>query len=424
MYAAAGGASLASRQARQRQRQQKKTQQLQAKLHPTKQSLTGAGTGSGAGTGTGTGVVVTEDHGTATPTRQSRQFHQLPTNYLRTPQAQIRKLSSGFTTQSKLLLPIDEGDTQSVLNMRMHSHAHLDHTASLIASSQDYHHPLPHHHHHQHSHFHSHHHKQPQQHQTQPQLISRYTTPIGGVQQLQQAARNAPKTTLEHRGNNFSIHQQHLQHYFGANTAVPYPPHLHHHPSQHHYHRLHYHLEGATPMTKSATATIPLVRVHQQERSEEKPALAEVEKQEHLVHDQTAAEELDDLPAGEDVKQDFDIDLMDEKVVGSNGTIAHLGRKCSVYRMKRVKNMSLPKEDHETVSESLINDGVDLVKRTAQQLPAYCGVSQQHQQYERLVSSGEDDPVVLRRSGQSHQVQICAYCEEGICTCEHLEVNE
>jgi len=36
MYAAAGGASLASRQARQRQRQQKKTQQLQAKLHPPK----------------------------------------------------------------------------------------------------------------------------------------------------------------------------------------------------------------------------------------------------------------------------------------------------------------------------------------------------------------------------------------------------
>ncbi|EDW46053.1 GM10552 [Drosophila sechellia] len=110
MYAAAGGASLASRQARQRQRQQKKTQQLQAKLHPPK------------------AAGLASDHaaeGASTPTRsQSRQFHQLPQNYLRAPQPHGRKLSATYTTQSKLLLPIEEGDTQSVSQLRMHSHAH------------------------------------------------------------------------------------------------------------------------------------------------------------------------------------------------------------------------------------------------------------------------------------------------------------
>lgn len=94
MYAAAGGASLASRQARQRQRQQntKNRELQQKKLAQIK---------AGANDITAPSKAPT----------QSKQFHQLPTNYLRTPNAQARKLSAGYTTQSKLLLPIDESNS-------------------------------------------------------------------------------------------------------------------------------------------------------------------------------------------------------------------------------------------------------------------------------------------------------------------------
>lgn len=107
MYAAAGGASIASRQARQKQRQQNKTNReaQQKKLAQLR-------------AGIGTAVPV------KTPTL-SKQFHQLPQNYLRTPNAQARKLSAGYTTQSKLLLPIDEGNnSQQQLQQHQHYHPH------------------------------------------------------------------------------------------------------------------------------------------------------------------------------------------------------------------------------------------------------------------------------------------------------------
>lgn len=95
MYAAAGGASIASRQARQRQRQQtKKNNALiqQGKLDKLNLAK----------------VAIPP----ANLPLQSRAFHQLPTNYLRTPNAQARTLSVGYTgtTQSKLLLPISESN--------------------------------------------------------------------------------------------------------------------------------------------------------------------------------------------------------------------------------------------------------------------------------------------------------------------------
>lgn len=106
MYAAAGGASIASRQARQKQRQQNKTNR-EAQQKKLAQLRAGVGT-----------VPVVK-----TPT-QSKQFHQLPQNYLRTPNAQARKLSAGYTTQSKLLLPIDEGHNSQQQQYQQHQPGH------------------------------------------------------------------------------------------------------------------------------------------------------------------------------------------------------------------------------------------------------------------------------------------------------------
>lgn len=94
MYAAAGGASLASRQARKRQQQQNtKDRELKQKQ-----------------------LAKLRTAGASTPTKaptQSKQFHQLPQNYLRTPNAQARKLSASFATQSRQnLCPISEGSQQ------------------------------------------------------------------------------------------------------------------------------------------------------------------------------------------------------------------------------------------------------------------------------------------------------------------------
>lgn len=92
MYAAAGGASC--RQARKRQAQQASKDKaaiqkaLKDKLAASKVNLA------------------------ATPTK-SKQFHQLPATYLRTPTSSGRKLSAGYTGHSsRLLLPINEQSAQ------------------------------------------------------------------------------------------------------------------------------------------------------------------------------------------------------------------------------------------------------------------------------------------------------------------------
>lgn len=117
MYAAAGGASLASRQARKKQAIQntknKATNQL---ILREKLALAKAVT---------------------TPTK-SKPFHQLPASYLRAPHQHHRKLSAGYTTvpgydqHHKSLVPISEQSSSS------HG-AHPPHTP---------------HHHHQHHHHH------------------------------------------------------------------------------------------------------------------------------------------------------------------------------------------------------------------------------------------------------------------------------
>ncbi|KAG5674832.1 hypothetical protein PVAND_004777 [Polypedilum vanderplanki] len=94
MYAAAGGASC--RNARRRQAQQA-LKDKQAAQRAAKEKL-----------------AQSKANLVATPTK-SKQFHQLPANYLRTPYGNMRKMSAGYTTSqggSKLLLPINEQSAQ------------------------------------------------------------------------------------------------------------------------------------------------------------------------------------------------------------------------------------------------------------------------------------------------------------------------
>lgn len=134
MYAAAGGASLASR--RKNAKQQVKNKQLQ------KQGLEAK---LAAAQRAASGIV------TPTKNQASRQFHNLPSNYLRTPQAQARKLSASYATQSKLLLPIDE------LNKNGDHHHHHHSLKSPCDTPKHLHHH--HHQHHHHRHGHSPHHQ-------------------------------------------------------------------------------------------------------------------------------------------------------------------------------------------------------------------------------------------------------------------------
>lgn len=342
MYAAAGGASLASRQARQRQRQLKKTQATQAKLHPPKAA----------------GIVVA-DHGASTPTRQSRQFHQLPNTYLRTPQSQARKLSASYTAQSKLLLPIDEGDTQSVLHMHMHSHAHG--------------------HSHQAAHSHSHY---------GHQRLSNYT-----IEPPHQRA--SPKLVHRHSGSSgTSFHHTHLPK--SATATLPLvsqveatpptsPPGVA--------------VSTSTPPTTGPEATIALPYhdsiIVTPATPMASPGHVAKPRADELSE---AAAEKQPLTAGVDSCDD------DEQMQPPTGP---LERKCSVYRMRRSDAFELDS-----------SGAVSGVKRQFKELQ----FNQQHQQYEPLLT---DDPHMVFKgfsSSSGRKIQICAYCEEGICICEHIEV--
>lgn len=87
MYAAAGGASLAHRQARKRQAAQDTKDKAKLKSLKEKQAL----------------EAKAEPAAT-----KSRQFHQLPAEYLKAPHLHDRKFSVGYTGHSKQLLPISE----------------------------------------------------------------------------------------------------------------------------------------------------------------------------------------------------------------------------------------------------------------------------------------------------------------------------
>ena len=91
MYAAAGGASLAHRQARKRQAAQDTKDKAKLRSMKEKEAL--------------------EIKVDPLPQSKSRQFHQLPAEYLKAPHiGHDRKFSVGYTGNSKQLLPISEQD--------------------------------------------------------------------------------------------------------------------------------------------------------------------------------------------------------------------------------------------------------------------------------------------------------------------------
>lgn len=131
MYAAAGGASLASRQKRK----------TQAALNVKNKALLQQGLKDK--------LAASRASSLATPTKaQSRHFHNLPSTYLRAPQAHVRKLSAGYTTQSRILLPINESNNQ-YFAQHHHHHKH-DHTHEHTHEHIHHHceHDDHHHHHH------------------------------------------------------------------------------------------------------------------------------------------------------------------------------------------------------------------------------------------------------------------------------------
>lgn len=121
MYAAAGGASLASRQKRKNQAAQnvKNKALLQQGLRDHIEHKLAASRASNLA-----------------PKAQSRQFHNLPSSYLRAPQAHVRKLSAGYTTQNKILVPINESNNQYFAHFHNHHHHAHDHHPSLAHEHQ------------------------------------------------------------------------------------------------------------------------------------------------------------------------------------------------------------------------------------------------------------------------------------------------
>ncbi|XP_036213844.2 uncharacterized protein [Bactrocera oleae] len=355
MYAAAGGASLASRQARQRQRQQKKTQQLQAKLHPPKLS-----------------TLSTSEHGASTPTRtQSRQFHQLPTNYLRTPQTQSRKLSASYTTQSKLLLPIEEGDNQSVLQMRVqYVHTQMHHSHSHA-------HPIQ-------AHPHPHYQFAQQQHHSHgnifPKLVHRHsgsgacsfyqtklpksaTATLPLVSQMEATPPTTPSAAAEGtittsaKVGTLSV----------DNTCIN----ISHHDA--------IIVTPATPMASPGHVGKP---EHQQPKTLTK-SVSKIESNNILGVIINDDEHMKEPPT------------------------APLERKCSVYRMRR-------NDPYEYQDTNLIGGVGSSVRRQLKDLQF-----NQQQQYEPLISN--ESHLCYKGLTNTRKWQVCAYCEEGICVCEHIE---
>lgn len=133
MYAAAGGASLASRQKRKNQAAQNVKnkallqQGLKDKLAATRAS----------------------NLAPSKAQNSSKHFHNLPPSYLRAPQAHVRKLSAGYTTQNKILVPINESNNQYFAHFHPHHHGTLTtpHDHPFLAHEHHDHHHHPNHHH-------------------------------------------------------------------------------------------------------------------------------------------------------------------------------------------------------------------------------------------------------------------------------------
>lgn len=122
MYAAAAGHSVSARQKRKvQQAQNVKNKVLHQQI--LKEKLAASRTSS------------------LTQKAQSRPFHNLPSNYLRAPQAHVRKLS-GYTTENKILVPINESNNQYFAHFHNHHHLHAHEHENPSLAHENHHRPV------------------------------------------------------------------------------------------------------------------------------------------------------------------------------------------------------------------------------------------------------------------------------------------
>ncbi|XP_062546787.1 uncharacterized protein LOC134212719 [Armigeres subalbatus] len=349
MYAAAGGASLASRQARKKQAAQN------TKNKATNQQILREKLAAKAVT---------------TPTK-SKQFHQLPASYLRAPHQHHRKLSAGYTTvpgfdqHQKSLVPISEQSSSS------HG-AHPPHT--------------PHHHHHHHHH-----------HPGHPGPCYAVHGPSGGS-----AGASATAAT--------------------AHPSFPKPTGF----------REYDKLVRRQQLTKSATATLPLVSQAQDLTPPQTPTatlcFADQQHQQSTLHlaspnPNTFSQPLhlqiptnDPIiitPATPQATPPDKLNLQfttttapDAPAVDDEGrpltpTPGALERKCSVYRSRSKHE---PFEEHLPYNQSTISSHQEAVYYAQHQLP-----------------NGDQQQAYVCKWDTEYYCCDAEHRQLGVCTCDHIE---
>lgn len=338
MYAVAGGQAVRRRQAQQVIKDRENEKKAKAKLDAQAK------------------VPLT-------PT--SKHFHQLPTSYLRAPHAHGRKLSAGYTTQSRSLLPISE---QS-------AHYH--------SPSQQF----LHHHHPQHP---SHHLQQQQHHNAQ-------RTPTGHRELRLDVGRRNKKLTKSATATFPLVSHSHddddgtppetpticfRQHPFNKQSSQNLL-----NPYQHHQQNLPIHIQipsdngiiitPATPLPSPS----PSANNHQKQQNKQ----STIPSTHHARTQHQKQQQHDDY--------DDDSEPTDD--------IHPLERKCSVYRSRK-----LEANETTTINIADVDDDAN-VQYQQQSQPFYTGGMP---------------------NGGHHTHWADEYCDDddnrtvGICTCDHIEV--
>ncbi|CAO1304564.1 unnamed protein product [Diamesa serratosioi] len=340
MYAVAGGQAVRRRQAQQVIKDRENEKKAKAKLDAQAK------------------VPLT-------PT--SKHFHQLPTSYLRAPHAHGRKLSAGYTTQSRSLLPISE---QSA-----HHHS----------PSQQF----LHHHHPQHPS----HHQQQQHHNAQrtPTCHRELRLDVGrrNKKLTKSATATFPLVSHSHDDDDdgtppetptICFRQHPFNKQSSQNLLNPY---------QHHHQNLPIHIQipsdngiiitPATPLPSPS----PSANNHQKQQNKQStiPSThhARTQQQQHHHHQQH-----------DDVDDDYE----------PTDDIQPLERKCSVYRSRK-----LEANETTTINIADVDDDTN-VQYQQQPQPFYTGGMP---------------------NGGHHTHWADDYCDDednrtvGICTCDHIE---
>ncbi|XP_055388184.1 uncharacterized protein LOC129616585 [Condylostylus longicornis] len=407
MYAAAGGASLASRKARQNKQKKYQAQQARAR-------------------------AVNE---IAQPrVQQSRQFHQLPPNYLRTPGGgPSRKLSAAsFATQSKLLLPIHEGhqqhphthhhrhpsgaityygNQQSIINQHSQYHSHLPHGAVLHHSRQNLHHGRP---------------STPRLSQTdeslipdKPHLIKSATASFPLVSQIEATPPATPLISIETNklkppgtsslvGVELVNIDETLLVTTTATTTLPLTS-----------------IIQAQPITTTTTTTTTsnIIEDDQKEKTDiiitttgatvqttTTTSTTETSGLQVLPipHDSIIVTPATPLPSpGHSIKAaSTSSQAAEEKDFFGPGPF-RLERKCSFYRVRPRRSNAF--ETYDDCQSFLDATGHEL---TQAQLLHYRDYTDDSTLLHPPIGNGIKEP---------HKYSQCAYCEDGICLCEHIE---